>query len=1155
MIRIADCRAVAAVFIAEVRSVARTATTWLLTVLAVGAGIALYISRTTAVNDNWDSPTRASIDPHLLAAPICAVTLWLSVAGLILNATWAARRDHRDRMHEALGARPYSNFALLAGRCAAHVVIAYLAILLLVASIEVAAAGANRFGIPVTGFEYGSLAVFVFVDAPVALFFWCAAVMLLGEALGNRLAAAILLAGLAGHVWIVFNTPLYLVPIVSGIDGLGAIASNWTSLQGDAELIVHRASVALVALGAIAAAAALHRRADDQRRRAVCACAFLVPGGALAVAALAVESMQDMSERDAWARVHSDLAYAHRADVEHVEAFATITPGELLEVRGQIALRTQTDAESTLLSFNPGLRMHHLHVDGQEVPVDHKFGLLRVALPSSEVERRVVGFHASGVPDPRFAYLDSALDSSRRTLANSQLHLLGTQASMFNVDYVALMPGVRWLPMPGANFEPRSDHSPGDGRLAHPQDKPTGAGCPDWRPITDFFDVDIRVELPGDYLVAGPGRRYDERSETPGYRRYRFSPSAPVSEVAVLAARFASRQREIDGTSYELLAHPNHVAEAEFSGKEIEDTLAPVLRRSTELGFPYPLGGLSLVEVPSDLRVYGGGERMDTVQAMPGILLVREPAYRNLIRWRSRRSDEPANWWSAFTRLTGYFGRDYAGGDLAFAVRNLLRFQTSAAGAGAFGIDELAEELAKRLLVPTRTPDAGMFSAHLFAVDRPTAALPSNLTSRLVGSTMDVSDAAHRELQDPSVWERAIRLDPARSAMDPGTCLSAMVLRARVQADAVLDLFGAEKAGRLLAGLRHRHAGSSFAAANLVALASEIDPSLAQVLRDWIHATSPPGFVASPATVTRLGDDDMGRPRYHVSVHVRNDEPAPGIVRLRCLTSSQFDPTVPECAAIARVAGHQSVEIGIVADGPPVSLSMDTYLARNPKTTYLSVPRQIPTTPSLADRFVGVGPSNWQPSDDGIVIDDLDDGFQIDALTGEAKEPWGLQWRRRNATEDRGFPGSRHWSRRDTRWSWGKYRRTVSIVSSAHGRHAATFAGDLPEAGRWHLDYHLPGAVARGTTVPKLYGDLGSYDMTLHASGVELATVFDASVGEVGWNHVGSFTLPEGHVRLVVTNSGPVERLVVADAIRWRPIKEDAAPTTLGKTPQTENSE
>lgn len=299
----------------------------------------------------------------------------------------------------------------------------------------------------------------------------------------------------------------------------------------------------------------------------------------------------------------------------------------------------------------------------------------------------------------------------------------------------------------------------------------------------------------------------------------------------------------------------------------------------------------------------------------------------------------------------------------------------------------------------------------------------------------------------------------------------------------------------------------------------------------------------------------MGRPRYHVGLHVRNDEPAPGIVRVSCLTLSPFDPTVPECAATARVAGHRSVEIGIVADGPPESLSMGTYLARNPKTTYLRVPRDVPTSPSPADRFVGVRPSTWQPPDDGIVIDDLDDGFRVDAWTRGRNQPWGSQWERSNATEDRGFPESRHLSRRDTRWSWGKYRRTLSMVSSARGRHAAIFAGDVPEAGQWRLDYHVPGAVARGTTVPKLYRDLGSYDMTLLASGVELAIVFDARIGEVGWNHVGNFRLPQGHVRLVVTNSSPVERLVVADAIRWRPIAEDAAPTTLDKTQRTENSE
>ena len=47
---------------------------------------------------------------------------------------------------------------------------------------------------------------------------------------------------------------------------------------------------------------------------------------------------------------------------------------------------------------------------------------------------------AAGVPDERFAYLDSAVDWRRRPPTN-HLPLLGTESALFDHRFVALMPG------------------------------------------------------------------------------------------------------------------------------------------------------------------------------------------------------------------------------------------------------------------------------------------------------------------------------------------------------------------------------------------------------------------------------------------------------------------------------------------------------------------------------------------------------------------------------------------------------------------------------------------------------------------------------------------------------------------------------------------
>ena len=105
-----------------------------------------------------------------------------------------------------------------------------------------------------------------------------------------------------------------------------------------------------------------------------------------------------------------------------------------------------------------------------------------------------MALRATGIPDPNFAYLDSVVDWRRESSRNGILWL-GTAGGIFEKRYVALMPALRWLPVPGANLH--------DARRGH---APT---------------VDLTVEVPAGWLVAGPGRR-----EMLGEGRYRFRPPA-----------------------------------------------------------------------------------------------------------------------------------------------------------------------------------------------------------------------------------------------------------------------------------------------------------------------------------------------------------------------------------------------------------------------------------------------------------------------------------------------------------------------------------------------------------------------------------------------------------------------------------------------------
>ena len=162
------------------------------------------------------------------------------------------------------------------------------------------------------------------------------------------------------------------------------------------------------------------------------------------------------------------------------------------------------------------------------------------------------------------------------------------------------MPTSSWLPRPGANFD-----------MEDPSRRPR-----------DFFHADLEVEVPVGWLVAGPGRR-----EPVGDGRFRFRPAAPVPDIGFVASRFERRALHVADIELELLVSPGHIRNIAFFA-DAADALAVRVEElfvaAEDAGLGYPYEALSLVEVPAQLRTYGGGWRMDTVLSLPGVMLLRE---------------------------------------------------------------------------------------------------------------------------------------------------------------------------------------------------------------------------------------------------------------------------------------------------------------------------------------------------------------------------------------------------------------------------------------------------------------------------------------------------------------------------------------------------
>ena len=1099
----------------ELRTLRRQVRTWVFLALGIGvAGAAYgYYSYLHGVS-SFAQLSMGTMLPRFTTAYFNSYLLWFFMAALVFLAFDLRHRDERERVAAVVDARPVGNVALIGGRLCAVVLVVGLPLFGVLLLIQATGTVGRALGWWVDPIEPFSMFVFLFLDALPALILWSATVLLLAAGLRNRLAvAATALALLGIHMWSFAVVPSYLMPAVS----LLHIHDNWASDLApripEFQTYMHRGALLMLAAAFVVWAGALYPRADGRLRHPLLLIGA-VPAllGVAGIGVVVLRGFEGMDLRETWLAAHNAASREPTPLVDHISGVVTIVPGEAAHLHLELQLRgTGTRLSTLLFSFNPGFEIAELHVDDVRTPFRHEHGLLTVdpVEPLAPDQRATLSLQASGIPDPDFAYLDSVVDWRQESARNAILWS-GTAGGIFETRYVALMPGLRWLPVPGANLD--------DAGRAY------------------AATVDLTVEVPPGWLVAGPGRR---EAISPG--RYRFQPAANVPKVGLFAARFARRAAEVDGVTLELLMHPGHLRNlAYFAGVEeqIRSRLAEILRDAARYGIPYPYRGFTVVEVPAHLREYGGGHWLDTRMALPGLLLLKEQGFPYANFWRLNDPAQYATFPGGLDALKvqwlefAFSNRIGSGSALRAFGRNLVTFQTAAVGPGAPALDYVREEIGHELFRDPATFRGSwplLYTAHRQNADAGFGATIAGMVDGLANAGGGATGFRQFFYVQPSVWERALRTSLAAVdyETEPSKAVAAFALRGRAVALSIVDGLGRERAGAFLAALRDGH-DRGYDVDDFHAAETDIT----RLVGDWLHDVALPGFLASRAVVERVADDETGKPRYEIRVHVRNDQPVPGLVRLALGASPQSARSQP-----LRIDGNAAAEIATVSAEPPASLWLEPYLALNQVPFQIELPDHVDANAKARGPFVGSRPSTWSPPDTpGVVIDDLDPGFAVERRSNAVRLGDDMA----SGELDQGLPT---WSREGGVWaranipsSWGKYRRTAAGAIAGDGGDVAVFDTVLPTPGRWRLDYHIPNrdAMAADYSIAA-FGTLGAHHMTLVRDGDRTPVVFDGAAADVGWNEVGRYALSSGAVRLEVATRSDGE-MVIADAIRWVPL-------------------
>lgn len=1122
--------AVLALARAEIRLTRRLARYWVF--LAISYLIALlavlYYSGIHSFASSF-SATAASIGPRYLIGYLGLYYLVIFMLGIVFLAFDLRGRDRRERMDEVLDCRPYSNLELVLGRLVGLLLPAWLPVVVLAVLIQAVGALLAVVGSPIgETVEPWSLVGYVVVMALPAFAFTIALVQLVTVVVRHRLAAAVVsILLLGGMVWATFGLTMPWVPL---FDVTGAYVVQWPSdlVPGIADIFgwLQRLGILAAAVGLAALAAGLHPRLDGGTRSRPLALGGLVL--ALGVSLMATATWSRLAMLDhlrTWRAAHEALRDQPAPDLLEVRGTADVEPGRKLSLDLDLVIAAPPDRalDTALFSLNPGITVSSVTTAQGQLEVEQHDGLLEIRLgtPLAPGARLTLHVAAAGRPDIHYGYLDAARVPEELVAWQGQLFILGSERAIFDPRFVALMPGVSWLPRSGVDV---------------------GRGDPAVRP-PDYFDLDLEVRVPAGWRVAAPGRA--EQLTVEGKQAaFRFAPPAPVDDVAVVASRYERVAVELAGVELELLLSPQHTHNLEVlapAAGELQSWIRQRLEAAASAGLPYPYGGFTVAEIPTVLRGFAGGWRLDTALAPAGMVLLRESCFptarfdvpfRKPERFRDREGGLPR---AMRDRVLTHFRNDFSGGDLlSGAARSFFLHLTSAAGDGAIALDYALEQLTSLTVADTR----GYFSAHVF--DSKMGQTIGTVLQRFFTSrrgSQEFSDALIRAVTSrPEVWETSLAtpLDQLDPWAEPRRTIDVLALKAGALAAAMHDLVGAEATAGLLATLRQSYAGGTFDAAELAAAADGIDPRLGPMILERLRTTDLPGFVARQARAFRLPDGADGGARYQLLVVVQNDETTPGLLRIARTVEEGRTADIEESAPI-RVPGRGAVEYGVVLSRPPRRAWVEPYLSLNRDRFELDLGHVSEDTKLDEPPFEGVREVPWQaPDPDVITVDDLDDGFEV--VGGGERRGLRLAARGVDAETDHGLPrvdGGRppsRWSRASSDAAWGRYRHTVAWVRAGDGSSRAEFHATLPADGDWELELHVPDPSRLG-----FLRNLGSWQLSVEDGAEPRQVSFDAAAAGSGWSAVGTWQLAAGEVTVVLSDETDGQA-VIADAIRWRRI-------------------
>ena len=1085
------------------------------------------------------SPSFSLAEPkYLLSNVDPLVFLAFQFAAVLL--TFDIRQYHRrNRVLSVLESRQLTNVEYLLGSVFGVSFLLYVVVFCNIALIEGLGALSYFLGSAWGDFlEPASIFNLLVIDAFPSLFLWGSIAL----AFTSILRSGFVAVAIAICILVTFYTVSLIVPfswldVITPSSNFTAYISELVPNYAPSEVVWMRVMTVVGALGLIASAAFILDRRDA--RMGVVNLPLGITMVVLSAVGFGVLSHQLVSSHyqpSLWSKIHADYDQNVDLDIEQIQGSVTIDPGRLLSLDLTYVFRVKQELNIPQVTFtlNPGLDITQITLNGDAVEHQFSDGLLIVptGVPLKRDDAQEMVIQARGVPDPKFAYLDSPLNYfNDRAVPRRAAQLFGKDGSIFSKTYIALMPGMYWYPVPGSqNLALSSSRG------------------------IDFFrsDIELSVTSPN-WLLVGT----DISQKDAGSAKFELRPEIPLSEIAIFGTNFVKHSLTIADIQFNLYLHEDHqknFGKFNFEDEHVREEIEEIFVPFAEAGLGYPFKELSFVEIPNRLRTLSGGFKTESAQVLPGMLLMKERGFpsahfdtriQRIERWeRDTGYVEYHKYWA----LADYFGDAVATDNLwASFAKIFWTHSTSASGSNATVLNDLVHNVISRL---SPAPDLWFSPYATYQIaDFTQLFLPAVEWSINEGGggemTNWVRSLSQRYLNRHSVWEAMetkslIELpttDTHQNDLEFMLAKNRLIARVMVQANDNDAIFA------WLSSLRSSFQGESFTMEELLAHAEAAELKVHPYLNEWLTTSNLPGYLVSDITRRQIIDDEEGNPRYESSFYVYNPSDTTGVFWAAYPPENRREwPRTPTVV----IDGKTSVRINVVSTHeidyihlyPNLSLNRDEFGTRLDESLVWQE-RDESLNPRPMFEVV-----DWRPSDPGIIVDDLDPGFTIDQPPAFNSAPsiGPLGWfriPRLQADNDNGLPARANYAYRTSRGVWGRitddnsygqFRRTATVTRYAPEIHPVVFSTDIPETTRWKLEYFV------NTNWFRRSSRQGYYNLEIeHPEATEMRDLsFENSI--YGWNLVDEFELLKGDVNVRVLSASDDTPWLYADAIRWVPV-------------------